>query len=108
MAMKLAMVYAGILLLGLVLLIIGALIEPARPAISQNGESLIALGLAFLLIGVGFFLAWANATRRVSRAYRSSGRKWSKTSGSLRPARLGFRVGLGPAAPAQKADARWA
>jgi len=63
MAMKLAMVYAGILLLGLVLLIIGALIEPARPAISQNGESLIALGLAFLLIGVGFFLAWANPTQ---------------------------------------------
>ena len=43
-------------------LIVGALIEPARPQISQNGESLIALGLAFILIGVGFFLAYANPT----------------------------------------------
>jgi len=56
------LVAAGIFLLGLVLLAIGALIEPPRPQISQSGESLIALGLTFIVVGVGFFLAWANPT----------------------------------------------
>jgi len=27
-----------------------------------SGESLIALGLTFIVVGVGFFLAWANPT----------------------------------------------
>jgi hypothetical protein len=60
MAMRAPLIYAGLLLLGLVLLAVGALIEPARPQISQSGESLIALGLTFILWAVGFFLAWAN------------------------------------------------
>ena len=62
MEMKAPLVAAGIFLLGLVLLAIGALIEPPRPQISQSGESLIALGLTFIVVGVGFFLAWANPT----------------------------------------------
>ncbi|TLZ58269.1 MAG: hypothetical protein E6K15_01195 [Methanobacteriota archaeon] len=60
--MKAPLVAAGIFLLGLVLLAVGALIEPPRPQISQSGESLIALGLTFIVVGVGFFLAWANPT----------------------------------------------
>ncbi len=62
MEMRAPLVAAGIFLLGLVLLAIGALIEPPRPQISQSGESLIALGLTFIVVGVGFFLAWANPT----------------------------------------------
>jgi hypothetical protein len=62
MAMRAPLIYAGLFLLGLVLLAVGALIEPARPQISQSGESLIALGLVFILWAVGFFLAWANPT----------------------------------------------
>jgi hypothetical protein len=62
MEMRAPLVAAGIFLLGLVLLAIGALIEPPRPQISQSGESLIALGLTFIVVGVGCFLAWANPT----------------------------------------------
>ena len=62
MEMKAPLVAAGIFLLGLVLLAVGALIESPRPQISQSGESLIALGLTFIVVGVGFFLAWANPT----------------------------------------------
>jgi len=62
MEMRAPLVAAGIFLLGLVLLAVGALIEPPRPQISQSGESLIALGLTFIVVGVGFFLAWANPT----------------------------------------------
>ena len=62
MGMRAPLVAAGIFLLGLVLLAIGALIEPPRPQISQSGESLIALGLTFIVVAVGFFLAWANPT----------------------------------------------
>ena len=53
------------MLLGIVLLAIGALIEPARTAanpISESGESLIALGLTFILVGLGFFLASGSPT----------------------------------------------
>ena len=56
---------AGLMLLGIVLLAIGALIEPARTAanpISESGESLIALGLTFILVGLGFFLASGSPT----------------------------------------------
>ena len=60
MAMRAPLMYAGIFLVGIVLLAIGALIEPPRPQISQSGESLIALGLTFIIAAVGFFLAWAN------------------------------------------------
>ena len=62
MEMRAPLVAAGIFLLGLVLLAVGALIEPPRPQISRSGESLIALGLTFIVVGVGFFLAWANPT----------------------------------------------
>ena len=62
MEMRAPLVAAGIFLFGLVLLAIGALIEPPRPQISQSGESLIALGLTFIVVAVGFFLAWANPT----------------------------------------------
>jgi len=56
---------AGLFLLGIILLAIGGLIEPARTAtvnISEAGESLIALGLTFVLVSIGYFLAWANPT----------------------------------------------
>jgi len=56
---------AGLFLLGIVLLAIGGLIEPARTAtvnISEAGETLIALGLTFVLVSIGYFLAWANPT----------------------------------------------
>ena len=63
MAMRAPMIYAGLLLLGVVLLVVGALFQPIRvgdtPG-SEAGESLIALGLTFVLVGIGFFLAWAN------------------------------------------------
>lgn len=61
MAMRGAMVYAGLLILGLVLLAAGAVTEPPRSAtnpISQTGESLIALGLTFIFVSLGFFFAW--------------------------------------------------
>ena len=69
MAMKLILAYGGILLLGIVLFLIGWIIEPARtfppaaPAISESGESLIAIGLTFIIAGIGFFLAYANPTQ---------------------------------------------
>jgi len=63
METKAPLVAAGVLLVGLVFLAIGAVIEPPRPQISQSGESLIALGLTFIIFGVGFFLAWANPTQ---------------------------------------------
>jgi len=56
------MISGGTFLLGIILLAIGAVIEPARPGISEAGESLIALGLTFILASVGYFLAWANPT----------------------------------------------
>ena len=65
MAARSLMTYLGLLVLGIVLLAIGALIEPARTAtnpISESGESLIALGLTFVVIAIGFFLAWGAPT----------------------------------------------
>jgi hypothetical protein len=56
-------VYGGLLLLGLILTLIGAFIEPFRvgetPG-SELGETLVAFGLALVVIGIGYFLAWAN------------------------------------------------
>lgn len=65
MAARSMMIYLGLFVLGLVLLAAGAVIEPARTAanpISESGESLIALGLTFILIAIGFFLAWGIPT----------------------------------------------
>ena len=62
MNMRGPLIYAGLFILGIILLAIGALIEPPRPQVSQSGESLIAIGLTFILWAVGFFLAWANPT----------------------------------------------
>ncbi|HWM52160.1 MAG TPA: hypothetical protein VNP71_03250 [Thermoplasmata archaeon] len=59
MAARTILAAAGLLGLGLILLIAGAIVEPAAPAISQTGESLIAVGLTFIAIAVGFFFAWA-------------------------------------------------
>ncbi len=59
MAARTVMVAAGLLVLGIILLVAGAVIEPPVPQISQSGESLIALGLTFIAIGIGFFFAWA-------------------------------------------------
>ncbi len=71
MASRTLLVYAGIFLLGLVLLAIGALTQPYRIGAltanptpgSEAGESLIALGLTFVIVGIGYFLAWASPTQ---------------------------------------------
>ena len=66
MAMRAPMIYAGLFLLGIVLLAAGAFIQPYRTATaagSEVGESLVALGLTFIVVGLGFFLAWANPTQ---------------------------------------------
>ena len=71
MAMRTQMMYAGLFLLGLILLAVGALIQLYRIGAltgnptpgSEAGESLIALGLTFVIVGIGFFLAWANPTQ---------------------------------------------
>jgi hypothetical protein len=65
------LVYSGLFLLGLVLLAIGALTQPyrigaltAKPTPgSEAGESLIAIGLTLIIVGIGYFLAYANPTR---------------------------------------------
>jgi len=66
MAMRAALIYAGLFLLGIALLAVGAFIQPYRvgdtPG-SEAGESLVALGLTFVVVGIGFFLAWANPAR---------------------------------------------
>lgn len=63
MAQRTLLVYSGLFLLGLVLLAIGALTHPYRvgntPG-SEAGESLVALGLTLVIVGIGYFLAWAN------------------------------------------------
>lgn len=69
MAARMMLVNLGLLILGLVLLAAGAIIEPPRTAsnpISEMGESLIALGLTFVVISIGFFLAWS-AERMLSQ-----------------------------------------
>lgn len=63
MAMRTALVYLGILIIGLVLLSVGSLLGPFRVGTTPGsvaGESLVAIGLAFTIVGIGFFLAWAN------------------------------------------------
>ena len=66
MASRTLLVYAGLFLLGLVLLAIGALTQPYRVGAtpgSEVGESLVAIGLTFVILGIGYVLAWANPTQ---------------------------------------------
>src|SRR5438046_10004766 len=66
MASRTLLVYAGLFLLGLVLLAVGALTQPYRVGAtpgSEVGESLVAIGLTFVILGIGYFLAWANPTQ---------------------------------------------
>lgn len=63
MVARAVLVNTGLFFLGIVLLAVGILIEPLRTAanpVSEAGESLIALGLTFVLVSIGYFLAWAN------------------------------------------------
>lgn len=65
MVARALLIDAGLLLLGIVLLAVGAILEPARSAtnpINETAESLIAFGLTLVLASVGYFLAWANPT----------------------------------------------
>ena len=53
----------GVLVLGIILLAIGAVLTPGAASfvfpgpINEAGQSLIALGLTFIVIGVGLLLA---------------------------------------------------
>jgi hypothetical protein len=54
---------AGLLVLGLIVVTVGALMEPVRSGATPGnalGESLIAIGLTLLLGSLGYILAWAN------------------------------------------------
>ncbi len=53
------MAAVGTLILGIILMAIGGLLEPARPAINNTDESLIAIGLTFFVVGLSLFIAWA-------------------------------------------------
>ena len=84
MASRMMWLVAGLVILGLILLTVGAVIEPSRDkvdqsgqdptkihenaAITQEGESLIAIGLTLIAIGVGFVLAWAAPASATSRS----------------------------------------
>jgi len=83
MASRMMLAVAGLVILGLILLTVGAVIEPSRDkvdqtgqdpnkihenaAVTQSAESLIAIGLTLIAIGVGFALAWAAPTSATSR-----------------------------------------
>ena len=74
MAARMMWGVAGLVILGIILLAVGAIIEPSRDkigtptpsdpgkipenaAVTQGGESLIAFGLTLILVGIGFSLA---------------------------------------------------
>ncbi len=77
MAARAMLAYAGLLIAGIVILAVGAVIEPSRDKVcplprgspcgaglitekdtaTQTGESLIAVGLTLIAVGVGFFLS---------------------------------------------------
>lgn len=83
MARRMMVGVAVLVLLGIVLLVVGAVIEPARDkvdqtnskpgliyenaAVTQEAESLIAFGLTLILVGIGFFLAWMGHTVPATR-----------------------------------------
>jgi hypothetical protein len=53
----------GLLVLGLIVVIVGAFMEPVRSGATPGnamGESLIAIGLTLVLGSLGYILAWAN------------------------------------------------
>ena len=56
-------IIVGVLIIGVVLLAIGSVLTPGPSSfvfpgpIHEVGQSLIALGLTFILIAIGFFLA---------------------------------------------------
>lgn len=57
----------GLIALGIVLVAIGAFMEPFRSGVgataapgSAMGESLVAVGLSLVLGSLGYVLAWAN------------------------------------------------
>lgn len=52
----------ALFILGVILLAVGALLEPLRTAtvsINNTDESLIAIGLTLIVWAIGLFLAWA-------------------------------------------------
>lgn len=57
----------GLIALGIVLVALGATMEPFRSGVgafatpgSPTGESLVAVGLTLILGSLGYILAWAN------------------------------------------------
>ncbi len=56
MVRKITLASAGLVLLGIIVTAAGAVIEPTAN-LRDAGQSLIALGLTFLLVGLGLFLS---------------------------------------------------
>ena len=63
--MRALMIYLGLLLLGIILAVAGWYLTPGAPSfafpgpINEAGQSLIALGLAFVVVALGLLLAGA-------------------------------------------------
>jgi len=62
--MRSLMIYLGLLVLGIILAVAGWFLTPGAasfqfPPINDGGQSLIALGLAFVVVAVGLLLAGA-------------------------------------------------
>ncbi len=65
MAERTVWIVLGVLILGIVLLAVGWVIEPnsnvtrsGTGIVDNVGVALIALGLTFIIVGLGYFLAW--------------------------------------------------
>ena len=62
MAGRMLWIYVGLLFLGIILFLAGWVITPAASfvfpgPINEGGQSLIALGLVFILVAIGLLLA---------------------------------------------------